>query len=192
MPFQHLQQILQTLEPQFQQPEVLQLQDIQAAWSEIVGEKIAAQTRPIAVQRNVLQITTSSPVWTQTLVFERPTILKKLNDRLGTALTELRFSTAQWQQLMHNERPRDDREQLPWQTHPSRLPEQNTPFEHQLALLKSPNTAFQQWASRIQQRSQHLPLCPNCGCPTPPGELERWSVCSLCVGSSVNLPKASA
>jgi predicted nucleic acid-binding Zn ribbon protein len=25
-----------------------------------------------------------------------------------------------------------------------------------------------------------LPRCPQCQCPTPPGELERWSVCAVC------------
>jgi predicted nucleic acid-binding Zn ribbon protein len=186
MPFQPLQQILQTLEPQFQQPELLQLQAIQAIWLEIVGEKIAAQTCPIALSRNVLQVATSTPVWTHTLVFERPTILRKLNDRLGLALVELRFSTSQWQRSNPN-RVNDDREIR--QTHPSQLPAQNTHFEHQLALLNSPNTAFEQWASRIQQRSQHLPKCPNCGCPTPSGELERWAVCSLCAASLADFPQ---
>ncbi|NEP50291.1 MAG: DUF721 domain-containing protein, partial [Moorea sp. SIO3C2] len=27
---------------------------------------------------------------------------------------------------------------------------------------------------------QNLPLCPQCKCPTPPGELQRWDVCGLC------------
>jgi predicted nucleic acid-binding Zn ribbon protein len=32
----------------------------------------------------------------------------------------------------------------------------------------------------MRSRSQHLPLCPTCHCPTPEGELMRWSACALC------------
>jgi len=34
---------------------------------------------------------------------------------------------------------------------------------------------------QIQARSSHLPLCPQCQCPTPPGEIDRWRCCALCV-----------
>jgi predicted nucleic acid-binding Zn ribbon protein len=32
----------------------------------------------------------------------------------------------------------------------------------------------------MRSRSQQLPLCPHCQCPTPAGELERWQMCSIC------------
>ena len=35
-------------------------------------------------------------------------------------------------------------------------------------------------ASMMRSRSRQLPLCPECQCPTPTGELHRWQVCSIC------------
>lgn len=40
--------------------------------------------------------------------------------------------------------------------------------------------AFQQWAATMKLRSRQLPLCPECQCPAPSGELQRWSVCGIC------------
>ncbi|MFM6819673.1 MAG: DUF721 domain-containing protein, partial [Dolichospermum sp.] len=39
---------------------------------------------------------------------------------------------------------------------------------------------FKNWALIMQERSHYLPFFPECLCPSPPGELERWNVCSLC------------
>ncbi len=182
MSFQSLHHVLGIVEPQYQSIERQQLQQILDVWAVVVGEKIAAQTRPIALQRSVLQVATASPVWTQTLVFERPAILKKICDRTHISISDIRFSTAQWHraEIQSIDPPDVDL----WQSHPSRLPESTT--ETQLILISDPQTAFKQWATRIQQRSQNLPICPECGCGTPPGELDRWLICALCVSQKSN------
>lgn len=177
MSLESLHHVLGIVEPQYQSIERQAFQQILSVWATVVGEKIAAQTRPIALQRSILQVATANPVWTQTLVFERPTILKKLCDRTSISITDIRFSTAQWHRSEIQSIDTSDADS--WQAHPSRWPESTT--QTQLTLISDPQTAFAQWATRIQQRGQNLPLCPACGCATPPGELDRWSICALCV-----------
>ncbi len=174
MPFQELQSILGAIEPHYQSSERQQLQRILEIWTELVNDATHAQ--PIAIQRNILEVATASPVWTQTLIFERPMILRKIRDRLSINLNDIRFSTVQWRSKQAEIPVESD----PWQSHPSRLPDQMPEIKTQLALFSNAKTAFDRWSSIVQNRAQHLPLCPECSSPTPPGELERWSVCAIC------------
>ncbi|MGJ3249032.1 MAG: DUF721 domain-containing protein [Elainellaceae cyanobacterium] len=163
-----------------------QLQHILTHWSEIVGFAVAAQTRPVAIQRQVLHVATSSPVWAQNLAFERRHILDKLNRYLADQpLAEIRFSTNQWHRSSHlsGDRPKSD---PLWTQHPSRVPpfSSQQSFYPQRGEAKDPKTAFNDWATAIKLRTQSLPRCPSCQCPTPAGELERWSVCALCAAQT--------
>ncbi|AOW99895.1 hypothetical protein BJP34_10915 [Moorena producens PAL-8-15-08-1] len=56
----------------------------------------------------------------------------------------------------------------------------DTTLANRLGYANRPEAAFKHWAKMMQMRSQNLPLCPQCQCPTPPGELQRWDVCGLC------------
>ena len=58
-------------------------------WVEIVGAGVAAQTRPLSIQRDVVWVATSSAAWAQNLTFERKTILMKLNHKLSTSLIDI-------------------------------------------------------------------------------------------------------
>jgi predicted nucleic acid-binding Zn ribbon protein len=154
-------------------------QHLLAHWNDVVGPVVAAQTRPTGIQRSVLRVATSSAAWAQNLTFERQRILNKLNPRLAEPLVNIRFSTAQWDEYRNDAASLPEAQQL-WQQHPSRLTS-----SHPSESARSPQptdlqVAFQHWANTIQARSQALPLCPQCQCPTPPGELNRWSSCSLC------------
>ncbi|MGG6266067.1 DciA family protein [Leptolyngbya sp. AN03gr2] len=176
MSFEGLYAILGAIEPHYQSQERQQLQQILEIWHEIVTEPTATNAHPIAIQRNILEVATASPVWTQTLVFQRPTMLKKIRERLSIDLSDIRFSTVQWRPPQAETPVESD----PWQSHPSRLPEQSPEVQTQLALFSSAKSSFDRWSSIVQSRAQHLPLCPACGSPTPPGELQRWSVCAIC------------
>lgn len=176
MSFEGLQAILGGIEPHYQSHERQQLQRIVGIWHELVNESIAKNTQPTAIQRNVLEVATSSPVWTQTLVFERPRLLKKIRERLSIDLSDVRFSTVQWRPPQ----PETPVESDPWQSHPSRIQEQSSEVQTQLALFSNAKSSFDRWSSIVQSRAQHLPLCPECHSPTPPGELDRWSVCAIC------------
>lgn len=193
--FESLDRLLETFVEQPQWQEYQQLQHLCRCWAEVVGEKAAQQTRPQGISKDVLHVATSSSVWVQELKFKRRQILRKLNSRLSTRLVDIRFSTARWQREPELEGSAPSASVL-WQEHPSRL---NPPSARDLTdttyrrgewtsggsvspppSAKDPKAAFQRWAEFVQARSQNLPPCPQCQCPTPPSELQRWQVCSLC------------
>ena len=90
MSFKSIDQVLGNIQrsPQWQAqvfPRLLK------CWVEVVGTAVAAQTRPLSVQRDVVWVATSSAAWAQNLTFGRKTILMKLNDKLSTSLVDIRF-----------------------------------------------------------------------------------------------------
>lgn len=177
MSFKPLNYVLGALQKQKAWQEQQRFQHLLQSWAEAVGPVVSAQTRPIAISnRNILRISTSSSVWAQNLAFERHRILEKLNPKLIRPLVDIQFSTRHW----HNSPGRHHslKVRQPWHDHPSQIsgvlsrPEQMS--------SKDSSTAFQHWSSIIQSRSRQLVHCPKCQCPTPPGELKRWSVCAIC------------
>ncbi len=146
-------------------------------WSEVVGTAVAAHTRPLSIQRNVLWVATSSAAWAQNLTFERQRLLVKLNALLPNPLVDIRFSTAEWHS---SKQVADQPNSSVNPQHPSYLGKQIAPENHLNSDAGDANTTFADWAVAIQARSHHLPLCPECESPTPPGELQRWGICCLC------------
>jgi predicted nucleic acid-binding Zn ribbon protein len=186
MTFQALQGLLKRLEQQYQTPEQQEWRRLEAAWPSLV-KSAADQTRPVTIRRGVLQVAVAHPAWVQTLMFQRVALLAQVNALLDTPLTDIRFSTTGWHQA-------DAGDQSPYQMisrydHPSAVPPlpvspQTPPVPPPVPpkpISKTPQAAFQNWADRVQARAQILPLCPQCGCPTPPGELERWQICGICL-----------
>ncbi|WP_416674309.1 DUF721 domain-containing protein [Egbenema bharatensis] len=181
MPFTSLTQVLGGLENQDKWEKRRQFRQLSHCWTEVVGVAVAAQTRPLYVQRQVLYVATSSSVWAQNLAFERQRILEKLNAKLSYTLTDIRFSTAQWQ-LPKKRSAIASESDILWQDHPSHVTiRAHSQSAHApKSLSTDPQTAFQTWASTLRDRTRSLPTCPVCQCPTPPGELQRWSICALC------------
>lgn len=145
-------------------------------WAEVVGSAVAAHTQPLSIQRDVLRVATSSAAWAQNLTFERQRLLLKLNEKLPDPLVDIHFSTAGWK------RPQDKANQqktLSTAEHPSYIGDE-TRKERDRAPTKNANAAFENWKSLMQRRSHNLPICPQCQSPTPPGEIQRWGVCSIC------------
>jgi predicted nucleic acid-binding Zn ribbon protein len=162
-----------------------QFDRLQRGWAEVVGEAVAAHAQPIALQRGILQVATSSAVWSQNLSFQRHLILRKLTDR-GWTLRNIQFSPAQWADRPPDPDLTSDQQHAIWQQHPSRLPA--VPRQtHEPSLL--PESSFDLWASTRRRQLQHLPLCPICQVPTPPGEIERWTRCSFCMAQRWNSDK---
>jgi predicted nucleic acid-binding Zn ribbon protein len=156
-------------------------------WCEIVGDVLALQTRPLSIQRHLLRVATSSAAWAQNLTFERQSLLIKVNQRLTAPVTDIHFSTGGW----HISPIRQKKPELASLTqHPSYLGESinidissaiaTEVFEVELDKTTTRKKAFDAWANAVKVRSHKLPLCPQCQCPTPPGELQRWDVCALC------------
>lgn len=178
MSFESLNRVLGSLQNQSEWQQHQQFQYLRRCWPEVVGPVVEAQTRPFAItQQQVLKVAASSSVWAQNLAFERQRILDKLNAKLLQPLVDIRFSTTQWHSPPQ---PQPSFKQLQ-QSHPSQLPQEATSAIAPVIKSAGPNLAFTRWANQIQARSRSLPLCPQCQCPTPPGELQRWAICSLCV-----------
>ncbi|EAW36705.1 DUF721 domain-containing protein [Lyngbya sp. PCC 8106] len=182
--FQSLNQILDCLQVQLLTPEQQQLQSILDLWTTVVGQRAIAHTRPISISRGVLRVATSSATWSQQLTFRRSQMLRQLNQRLSNPLNDIKFSTALWHSQSHYSTSEDDLGDEP-QHHPSSVTNivpASTPTASSegSSAAVTPETAFQNWAEVIQRRSQSLPECPCCHCPTPTGELQRWSVCAMC------------
>ncbi|MEB3825899.1 DUF721 domain-containing protein [Phormidium sp. CCY1219] len=185
MAFHSLNDILGPLARQTLGEKQQDYQRLVESWNQAVGPKIAPHTRPLVVDRGVLKVATSSAAWAQTLTFERRRILQRLNRGRTRPIADIRFSPRDW--LKGSETPLSSAqtERIVWQQHPSRLsdPDSTQPPEPENSETpgnNDPLSAFDRWAFRLQARSRSLPLCPHCSCPTPPGELERWSVCALC------------
>lgn len=184
MSLQPLNRILSNLEKQESWRSRRQFRRILEIWPKAVGYAVARQTRPVGIQRQILQVATASSAWAQTLAFERRQILEKLNTQLPMTLVDIRFSTAQWRSQANNcTSSRSNEQRRLWQEHPSWSSTKNStpepPFPVSLK-AQDPIEAFQQWANRVQTRALHQPVCPNCHCSCPPGELKRWSVCAIC------------
>lgn len=183
MSFQSLRQVIHVLDNQENWKKRQQFRQLLACWSEVVGAAVACQTRPLLIQRQVLQVATSSSAWAQNLAFERHRILEKLNACLPYTLTDIRFSHAQWQSP-HKPAANASESDILWQNHPFQVAPAPDPLGHD-APPADPQTAFQKWSKVVRDRSRHLPACPLCQCPTPPGELQRWSVCALCAAKAM-------
>ena len=151
-------------------------------WPEAVGTVVAAHTRPTSIQREVLWVATSSAVWAQELSFGRQRILAKLNAYLPSPLLDIRFSTAQWQRTQNSRSSADEQTTVDaWRSHPSLVLNAPQVLSSEKPHYQNPDEAFKNWAKVMQRRSRNLPLCPQCQCPTPEGELRRWGICSICV-----------
>ncbi|WP_066376831.1 MULTISPECIES: DUF721 domain-containing protein [unclassified Anabaena] len=152
-------------------------QRVLQCWAEVVGVAAAKHSRPLSLQRDVLRVATSSAAWAQNLTFSRQTLLKKLNTKLSLSLLDIRFSTAGWQNSAEAAKPQLT---VSPQQHPSYVGDSNSYEADVEPTGQNVHQAFKFWAKTMQVRSQGLPLCPQCQCPTPPGELERWGICALC------------
>ncbi len=197
MGLQSLPQLLNSISSQESWRGRRQFQMLVNCWPEIVGQVVATQTRPTGIQRQVLQVATSSSAWAQNLAFERHTILAKLNTKLDQLkLSDIRFSTAQWQSdygrssgtglAAGAEVENFSEAAILWRDHPSRVQPVGRPGSSRLGSSQSgtgsrdPQTAFRNWARAVRIQAQQLPLCPTCQSPAPTGELQRWGVCAHC------------
>ncbi|MGF1538485.1 MAG: DciA family protein [Elainellaceae cyanobacterium] len=182
MSFTPLTQLVKTFDrhPAWRQRQ--QFQRLLAVWSDVVGAAVAANAHPVAIRRQRLVVATASPVWAQTLAFERHHILKKVHSRCpDLPCQDIQFSTAEWHGSKAGpEGGLSDAHGVSGllARHPSRV---KAGAARAMSTPQSATEAFQAWQAKVRSRSRHLPLCPRCRCATPIGELERWDLCSLCV-----------
>ena len=60
-------------------------------WPDIVGEKIAAVTEPVKLEREVLLIQVKEAAWKTDLQFMKMDILKTIVEKTGLKLKDLKF-----------------------------------------------------------------------------------------------------
>lgn len=146
-------------------------------WPKAVGFAVARKTRPISIQRGTLYVATATAVWANTLSYERLKIVKKLNRFQRQPLKNIRFSAAQWASAPVAPERNEGNSQ-----HPSYIGQvPSLPAVEKHVEPATPATAFQRWSHAIQKMQVHQALCPRCRCHCPQGELDRWTVCALCV-----------
>ena len=179
MSFNSLDRLMKILEQQPGWEEYRQFKILSESWQSFVGSKIAQHTRILHITRDLLWVATSSSVWAQTLSMQRYSLLKKINAQFSWQLKDIRFSTAQWHRSPENT-PSKDRSTNASEQHPSHL-DLDRIDRDQLPLAETPQQALARWMEVLKMRSQHLPLCPQCNCHTPEGELLRWGLCRLCI-----------
>ena len=199
MSFQRLNRVLQEVgEPsQFLGKRSSQFQQVLQHWPDIVGADLALHTRPQRLDRQVLKVATSSAVWAQNLQFERHRLRLKILEQVNLDLKDIQFSTAHWQMPSASDQPfASTQAQQEWQNHPSRITVQPAlTAQRGGQILGDPRrtgqsvaTQFSIWATTCQLRNRSLPRCPRCRSPTPPGELNRWQMCSFCMGQKCHRP----
>ncbi len=195
MTFQSVDKILYSLKRQPEWQEWREFEQLSKSWAVAVGGAVSKHARPLSLRDGVLQVATSNAVWAQQLTFERTQILQKLNPKLDRPLKNIRFSCARWYSL-----PRPvsglDVSKTPTPSVGERSPfkEGNIPVEEgdrpeTDGRVQTSQEAFEQWAQKIKARSRLLPLCPQCDCPTPPIELQRWSICAPCRARQAQKPE---
>ncbi len=65
---------------------------LQTAWAEAVGERIAAETRPVSSRSGTAVVHCSDPIWAEELELMQGQLLERLRERLGEqAPQSLRF-----------------------------------------------------------------------------------------------------
>ncbi|MGD1901563.1 MAG: DciA family protein [Geitlerinemataceae cyanobacterium] len=202
MEFDPLAKIVDRLRPSFRSPAQQQLDAIVAIWCETFGASLADRARPIQYERGILTIAVRQSIWAQQLAAQTHPLLEQLCPHLPPeiAIASLRFRVAP-HRLGPSAPQTEAREPGP---HPSRWPNPDAPPKKQpnsqpknqpdnqqkkpasLAPRQPPappetnslDRLTERWSRRLD-RPDSRP-CPRCQCPTPPGELDRWSMCAPC------------
>lgn len=185
MSLEGLSHLIKGLESQESWQVQRQFRTVLLHWPKTVGFAVARKTRPTGIQRGTLYVATASASWAQTLSYERYNILKKLNRYQRQPLRDIRFSTAQWQRSATlislpklNEQHPSYVRQVP--NAAATVNPQTDSARATKTAKHTPEEAFGLWAAMVQKMQRAQVLCPQCRCYCPSGELERWSVCSLC------------
>ena len=71
------------------------LAQVQAAWKEVAGDRMAAAATPVSERDGVVTVACESGVWAQELDLLAPDLLSRLEAALGArSVTRLRFVTS--------------------------------------------------------------------------------------------------
>lgn len=179
MTFESISNLLQAIAKQPKWEKQRQYHQLVTCWRKIVNDKIAQNTRPLYVQREILWVATPNSVWAQNMTLQRYSLLKKINPLLDKPIVDIKFNSARWyKQDLSNV---NDTSNLP--SHPSSL-NLDYSFSSDASSPVTSQEAFQRWRETIKKRSLFLVTCPKCSTPTPEGELKRWQMCCYCAAKT--------
>lgn len=149
---------------------------LQNSWVQIVGEAVAAHSRPVRCAEGILLVAVSSAVWAQNLGYQRRLLITKLAATWpgGEPIRDIRFETTAWYAP-----ERKPRQAMLILEHPARndlkgkppRESEATTLDHRLDRLRT----LTRW------RASQLPTCPRCQMAAPLGEIARWRMCGSCV-----------
>ncbi len=159
MSFEGIDKILNALTQQPGWEEYHHYRQILLAWERSISPRLRDKTRVVSLSRGVVFIATSSAALAQDLTLQRSNLIKLLNATLDQPVTDIRFSSAAWQEKSNSKHS---------STLDSRLPTPDSP---------SSESGF---SHSFGQRSLTWTTCPICAAPTPEKELRRWNCCAFC------------
>lgn len=186
--FNSVEQILSQLEQQPGWEKFRDYRRLLKCWHQVVSQRTIKHTRPLQITRNVLWVATSSAAMAQELSFQRYSLLKRLNQQLPFTLKDIRFSTGGWTQEEIGDRSIEDvvlfrtSQQHKLTKSPTKPTDLKAQDLKQISSATQAKIAAQKYLTAMKKNaaSSSLPVCPGCGCLTPIGEIERWSLCYLC------------
>lgn len=74
----------------------LKQSEVVMKWEDIVGERIAVETKAEVIRGKTLFVNVTSPMWAQELNFLKPEIMKKIRQEIGRGIvTDIRFKSGQ-------------------------------------------------------------------------------------------------
>lgn len=154
-------------------------------WRQIVGEDIAAHTRPGKINRRVLTLAANNAVWAHHLSTLKEEIIAKINAFAGEkAVSDLKFQAGYFRDDQNNEEngEDDDSPTIPWRE--SGLDRRETltvediaaPLSDELLRVKFKRLLSKNMALKKARRRHDWQPCRLCGVLRPPGE----ELCRTC------------
>lgn len=163
------------------------------SWDSVVSPKIAQNTRPLYVNREILWVATTSAARSQELSFQRYSLLKKLNQKLPYSLKDIRFSSSQWHQKNEENQSlkttlftlSNKQKDLANLTQQKSL-NQKIKQEPKVTSAQDVKLAAKHLLEKIKQNSANFVTCSKCDAPTPSAEIKRWGSCYHCIAQKWN------
>ena len=82
------------LKDDFHIEEILEMHAALSDWKNIVGERLAAHSKPVVIKDRVLYVKAEGSAWTQELSFMKREIIRNANAKLGRQLIkDMKFNT---------------------------------------------------------------------------------------------------
>ena len=156
-------------------------------WREIVGEKLAEQTRPEKIQRGLLTVATKSAVWAHHLMTVKEDIIAKINHFVGEKLiSDIRFQAGYLKndQNYEENKPEDDYPEVGWQKIKLNADEIaavnrfTEPISDEQLRTKMVRLLRKEAVWRKAKEQQEWHVCRDCGVLCPP-EYVRCTVCDI-------------